>query len=512
MSGNLYTRPSQPDVLEVIANLSNDAVFTPPRVVDSVLDLLPEHVWKDPSLRWLDPGSKTGVFPREITKRLMVGLSEAIPDEQMRLEHILKDMVFAIATEVITGLMTRRSLYCSKDASSTLSAAQLPKPEGNVWQRRVEHAFDSKGRCAECGGTKGQLELPDRDNKAYGFIHEGGRSLIAKEINMKFDVIVGNPPYQMDDEGGHRPVPIYNHFVETAISLNPRYIVMITPSRWMAGGLGLSEYRAQMLANKRIRAIVDFPVAAELFPGVEIKGGVSYFLWDRDNEGLCAFTLRRGGEVVGPHERDLSEFDVLVRDTRALPILRRVLARNETPFSDLVASVRPFGDELRSNFRGFLKESSGKKSELKLYMNEGTTRHQRWVDETYVTKNIALSRAWKIYLPKAGSDGGQKLPDVVLGRSFVGGPGSVCTETYLAIGPYRTKSEAESAQTYLNTRFARFLISLRKPGQDTVPSTFSWVPEQTWDRVWTDTELYKKYDITKEEREYIESMVKEMPA
>jgi len=512
VSQNIYTQSSQPDVLEVIANLSNDTVFTPPRIANAVLDLLPEHVWNDPGLRWLDPGSKTGVFPREITKRLMVGLTDAFPNRQERLDHILKNMVFAIATEAITALMTRRSVYCSKDATSELSAAQLPSPEGNVWHQRVEHDFDKKGRCTECGGHSGQLEQLGRDNKAYGMIHRLGRTEIAKEIDMNFDVIVGNPPYQMDDEGGHRPVPIYNHFVDTAISLNPRYVAMITQSRWMAGGLGLKDFRERMLSDRRVRTIVDFPVASDLFPGVRIKGGVSYFLWDRDEEGPCSMTLRRGDDVVGPDLRELSEFDVLVRDGRALPILRRVLEQKEKPFSELVASVRPFGDKLRSNFKGYYEKSNGKKTELRLYMNRGADRHQFWVDEDYVTQNIALSRSWKVHVPKAGSDGGLKLPDVVLGRSFLGAPGSVCTETYLAIGPFKTEREAASAQTYMNSRFARFLISLRKPGQDTVPSTFAWLPQQAWNRQWTDAELYEKYGITEDEQAYIESMVKEMPA
>ena len=511
MIENQYKRPNQPDVLEVIANLSSNEVFTPPRVVNNVLDLLPKSVWEDPNLRWLDPGAKTGVFPREITKRLMVGLTQIIPDEADRLRHILGEMVFAFAITDMTAMMTRRSLYCSKDARSELSASQLPTKEGNVWYERIEHSYDNKGRCVECGGTKAQLEQPGRDNYAYGFIHAEGRKRITKETNMKFDVIVGNPPYQMDDEGGHRPVPIYNRFVEMAVELNPRYIAMITPSRWMAGGLGLSDYRGRMLNDKRLRALVDFPVASELFVGVEIKGGVSYFFWNRDEEGSCAVSLRRGDMVIGPDERDLGEFDVLVRDNRALPMLRRVLAKKETSFTEIVASVRPFGDKLRSNFRDFKTKSTGAKTELKLYMNEGTTRHERWVNESYVSNNIALSRAWKVFLPKAGSDGGQRLPDAVLGRSLIAGPASVCTETYLAIGPFKSKAAAESAQSYLNTRFARFLISLRKPGQDNVPSTFMWLPQQSWDRTWTDTELYKKYGISKEEQAYIATMVKEMP-
>lgn len=502
---------SQPDILEVIADLSNDEVFTPPRVANAVLDMLPDEVWRDPNLRWLDPGTKTGVFLREITRRLLDGLAEFIPDEDERLEHILTNMVFGLAITELTGLMARRTLYCSKNAAGPRSVVGMSTHSGNVWMRRIEHSYVS-GRCQECGASEEQMERENRDNYAYAFIHEVGLEAVRKDIPMRFDVIVGNPPYQMDDVGGHRPVPIYHRFVEQAMALNPRYIAFITPSRWMAGGLGLSEYRSRMLADKRLRALVDYPVASEIFAGVEIKGGVSYFLWDRDHEGTCSVTLRRGDEVVGPFERDLGEFDVFVRDQRAMPLLRRVIKAGEPSFSDLVASVRPFGDQLRSNFRKFRKSSNGKTSELKLYMNEGSQRRQYWVDDSFVANNIALSRAWKIYLPKAGSDGGQRLPDVVLGRPFVGGPKSVCTETYLAIGPFRTKSEAESAMSYLSTRFARFLISLRKPGQDNVPSTFLWLPRQTWDRPWTDEDLFKKYRVTPKEQEYISAMVREMPS
>ncbi|MHB1841557.1 MAG: Eco57I restriction-modification methylase domain-containing protein [Sulfobacillus sp.] len=509
MTAEVFT-PSQPDILEVIANLSNDEVFTPPKVTKAVLSLLPPEVWSDPTLRWLDPGCKTGTFAREITKRLMIGLVDAIPDETQRLNHILTDMVFAIAITELTGMMSRRTLYCSKDASSEFSAVRFAKPSGNIWHDRVEHSFDDKGRCPECGGTRAQLETVGRDNYAYGFIHFEGRSKIEKEMDMKFDVIVGNPPYQMDDEGGHRPVPIYNKFVEQALALDPAYIAMVTPSRWMAGGLGLADYRAKMLADPRIRVLVDYPVASELFPGVEIKGGVSYFLWDRDNPGQCRMTTIRGDEIYGPTERNLAEFDILVRDSRALPILERVMKKKEDSFSSLVASVRPFGDQLRSNFKRFDKVKKST-SQYKLYMNEGLNRRQYWVESSFVKNNLELVSAWKVLVPKAGSDGGQTLPDAVLGKPIIAEPGSVCTETYLAIGPFATNDEAASALSYLTTRFARFLISVRKPGQDNVPSTFLWVPGQDWDRSWTDDELYSKYAITEEEQAYIETMIKEMP-
>lgn len=506
MSGNLYARPSQPDVLEVIANLSNDAIFTPPRVVNAVLDLLPEHVWKDPNLRWLDPASKTGVFPREITKRLMVGLADVFPDEQERLNHILYKMVFAIATESITVLMTRRSLYCSKDASSSLSAAKLPMPDGNVWHRRVEHSFDAVGRCKECGGTKSQLEQPDRDNKAYGFIHDKGRKQIAKEINMKFDVVVGNPPYQMDAADGNRTMPIYNLFVEEAKKLNPKYIAMIMPSRWMAGGLGLREFRATMLADTRIRKLVDFPDPSEVFPGVEIKGGVCYFLWDREHSGICDVTLRRGSEVVGPHERKLSQYDVFVRDTRALAILSKVLSHAESSIIDILAADKEFG--MTSNWSEF--HPKARSGDIDFHYNVKGDRRVGGIARSKVPKSDHLIDHWKVFVPQAGSDGGQKLPDIVLGTTLVVAPPSVCTQTYLFFY-VSSKKKAESVQSYVRTRFVRFLVSLRKMTQHATRSTYTWVPQQSWDHAWTDAELYKKYGITKDEQEYIATMVKEMP-
>ncbi len=508
-----YLQPRQPDILEVISNLSNDEVFTPPKVANAVLDLLPPQVWSDPTLRWLDPGCKTGIFPREITKRLMVGLAEVYPDEKERLEHILKNMVFAIAITEVTSLVSRRTLYCSKDASGQMSAVKFETPTGNVWHARIEHDFDSKGRCTECKGTKEQLEKSGRDNNAYGYVHAGGREEIKKEMGMKFDVIVGNPPYQMDaDAEGQNITPLYDAFVEQSIALNPRYISMVIPSRWMAGGKWLDSFREKMLGDNRLRVMVDFPNAEEVFPGVgkSIKGGVQYFLWDRDNPGPCATTTRRGESVFGPVDRKLNQFDIFVRESKALPILEKVLKKNESSFSELVSMRDPFGPALSSNFTGYRKGDHKEPSDLKLYMNVGAKRVQKWVDHDTVTKNHSLVKKWKIFVPKAGSDGGQKLPDIVLGTPILAEPRSVCTLTYLCIGPFENKLESQSALSYIQTRFARFLISLRKISQDSTQKTYWWLPQQTWDHTWTDAELYKKYGITKEEQKYIEAMIKEM--
>ena len=499
-----YLQANQPDILEVIANLSNDAVFTPPRVVNDVLDLLPAEVWTDPNLRWLDPGAKTGVFLREITKRLMVGLAGAIPDEDARLDHILREMVFAIATEEITGMMSRRSLYCSKDASSEFSVVRFADPDGNVWQKRVKHDFDLDGRCRECKGNKEQLLQPGRDNKAYGFIHADGRKQIDKEMDMKFDVIVGNPPYQMDADGGNRTMPIYNVFIDEAKKLNPRYIAFIVPSRWMAGGLGLNEFRNEMLTDKRLRKIVDFSKMENVFPGVDFEGGVCYFLWDRDNSGPCEVTYNQDDVAVGPIERDLGQFDIFVRDARALEILTKVTSASEPSVIEILSADKEFG--MTSNWSGFSKAK--KSGAVALHYNDRGTRSIGWIARKAVPKSAHLIDHWKLLVPKAYGERGA-IPANVLGPTLVAAPPSVCTQTYLFffVG---SEDEAKSLQSYTRTRFFRFLVSLRKITQDVTRATYTWVPQQTWDRKWTDAELYKKYGITKDEQAFIESMIKEM--
>jgi site-specific DNA-methyltransferase (adenine-specific) len=263
-----------------------------------------------------------------------------------------------------------------------------------------------------------------------------------------------------------------------------------------------------MLADRRIRQLFDYTNADELFPGIDLEGGVCYFLWDRDNVGACATTTHRGNEVSGPVDRDLNQFDIFVRDTRGLPILQKVLDREEASFANLVSGDTPFG--LASNFKGYRKSDKKQSGDLKLLMNEGGQRVEHWIDQTLVSKNVPLIKVWKVLVPKAR--GTQAAPDVVLGTPIVAAPSSVCSQTYLVIGPLGSKAEAESLDAYLHTRFVRFLVSLRKISQDAMKSVYTWVPQQAWDRTWTDAELYKKYGITKDEQEYIAEMIKEMPA
>lgn len=503
MTASRYTATRQPDILEVIANLSNNEVFTPPRVANEVLDLLPLRVWSDPSLRWLDPGSKTGVFPREITRRLMVGLAEAIPDENERLRHILREMVHAVAVTGMTAMMSRRSLYCSIHADSSFSVTQMSSPGGNVWHQRTEHSFNGRGRCEECGGTRDQLEIDGRDNHAYGFIHLNGRNEILKGMGMKFDVIVGNPPYQQSDGGfGASASPIYQSFIDSAIALNPRFLLMIVPSRWFFGGKGLSDFRERMLSDRRIRKIVDFQDARTLFPDINLNGGVNYFLWDREHDGDCDVTTV---DHLGTREtlsRRLDEHDVLVRPNAALSILRKVEAAGLSNFSRLVSSQRPFG--FRTPYRGH--QGVRPKTSVTIYQNGGTA----WVLRKEVVVSPEWVDSWKVFIPMA-TDGNETYPLPVLTEPIVAGPGTACTETYLHIGPFESERAAQAVAKYMKTRFFRFMLSLRKNTHHNSQEKFTFVPLMPMNRSWTDEDLYKRFGISQEEQDFIATQIREMP-
>ena len=499
-----YLQANQPDILEVIANLSSDEVFTPPRVANAVLDLLPPEVWVDPTLRWLDPGCKTGIFPREITKRLMVGLADAIPDETQRLNHILTKMVFAVAITELTGMMSRRTLYCSKDASGEFSTVQFEKPSGNIWHQRLEHSYDDKGRCTECGGTRQQLEGVGRDNNAYGFVHAEGQKKIEKELGMKFDVIVGNPPYQMEDSGNKASSsPLYNVFVDQAKSLNPRYLAMIIPSRWFAGGKGLDAFRSNMLTDQRIRTLVDFTDASALFPGVDIAGGVCYFLWESESSGPCHVETNHAGKRT-ESIRFLNEYPTFIRFAEAIPIIEKIRAKSSVFYDSVVSSRKPFGLDTTTK--------PTKVGDLTLYWRDGRGP----LEPDRIVAGHDLISKWKAITSYISYDhAGQHDKDGarrVLSKLDVIGPNEVCSETYLVLSSHDTKEQAEAVIAFFRTRFARFLISLVSYTQHITKDRFAYVPVMSSDRTWTDKDLYGFFGLTTSESTFIETMIKEMPA
>ena len=320
---------------------------------------------------------------------------------------------------------------------------------------------------------------------------------------MHFDVIIGNPPYQMTDGGGGGSArPIYQEFVTQAKKLDPRHLMMITPSRWFAGGRGLDQFRSEMLADRRLTHIRDYIVANDAFPNVNINGGVSYFLWSRDVESECeVVTIAPGGREGTRGKRDLGEFDIFIRQNEAVEILRKVLAKNESRFSERVSSLRPFG--LRTNFHGHPHRSES--APLRFYGSGKVS----WVSRNEITTNLAWIERWKVLVARA-TDGNEKYPLPIWDQKgpFVAAPFEVCSETYLVASVVDSEAEAEALVAYMNTRFFRFLVSLRKMTQDNKADNFAFVPDLPLDRHWVDADLYERYELTELEVEFIESQIR----
>lgn len=489
-----------PDILSCLANLSSDEVFTPPEIANAMLDMLPQELFRSPDTKFLDPGCKSGVFLREIAKRLNEGLKDKIPDVEKRMDHIMKNQLFAIAITQITGLLSRRSVYCSKDASGRFSVARFDNSDGNIRYRRVEHKWVD-GRCSVCGASQ---DVQDRgaelETHAYEFIHMDDIEL--KELkDMKFDVIIANPPYQLADGGNNASaIPLYHRFVEQAKKLNPRYLSMIIPARWYAGGRGLDEFRDSMRTDHHISIIRDFANSSECFPGVDISGGICYFLWEREHDGPCRFVnMERPNEYV---DRYLEAFPIVVRDNKAISILEKVTSRREEMYSSRVSSYRPFG--LRTYGR---PEESG---DLMLRWNGGKGPYPR----AKITIGTELIDKWKVIVSRvfyehggqSDNDGKYRVLSVVEELP----PGEICTETYLVVDSFDSKKECNNLYEYLKTKFARFLVLVVSSSIMVSKSSYRFVPMQDFSKPWTDEELYQKYGLTEDEIAFIESMIKPM--
>ena len=494
-----------PDVLSCLANLSNDEVFTPPEIANRMLDLLPKEIWSDSKVKFLDPFCKSGVFLREITKRLLDGLSEEIPDMQERLDHILHYQVYGMAITELTSLVSRRSLYCSKEASSEYSISRFDEAAGNIAFHEIPHTWnESTGKCIYCGASREVYERgEDKESHAYQFIHTDN----PKELfnNMKFDVIIGNPPYQLNDGGGRdsAAIPLYDKFVQKAKQLAPHFLIMIIPARWYTGGRGLDDFRDNMISDTRLKVIHDYPETDDCFPGLNIRGGVCYFLWDSLYHGDCTIINHIKGKMI-EMKRPLKEANIplLIRYNQSISIMKKVLKFKEVSLGKYVSTSKPFG--MRSNFSDFTSIQTEMHS-VKLYR----FGENGYVAKKIIVKNEKLIDRYKVLVSKA-SPGGDEYPHSIVSQPIVSEPNSVCTETYLVIKDVDSRIEAENLVSYVKTRFFRFMMSLVKNTQNISKASYTFVPLQDFSHPWTDEMLYRKYNLSSDEIAFIESMIRPM--
>ena len=504
-----------PDVLSCLADLSNDEVFTPPDVAKAMIDLLPQELFSDPRSTFLDPAVKSGIFLREIAKRLLVGLEGEIPNLYDRIDHIFHQQIFGIAITELTSLMSRRSLYCSKYPNGKYSVSKFDDSQGNIRYKNCEHVF-TDGRCMFCGCSKktfGPKVRTDLESHAYEFIHTTKPEDI---FHMKFDVIIGNPPYQLDDGGAQASAkPIYHLFIQQAIKLNPRFLVMITPSRWFTGGKGLDDFRAAMLHDNHLRIIHDFPNGSDCFPGVDIKGGVNYFLWSRDSKGDCKIVTHNGDLVTSVATRPLLEehCNVFIRNNNLVSIFHKVQNKKEKSFETIVSPRKPYGlcgDFFKDPSKYNLPSLSIKPmvDGLTIYgLDEHLKRTIRYVSKAYPLPRKDYVSGFKMFVARNQGSGlfGEAFSVPIFGK-----PNDCCTETFIVVGPFSTNEEMMNCYSYIKTKFFRALIGVKKNDQGAAQGIYEFVPMQTFSKKWTDRELYEKYGLSSEEISFIEENVKAM--
>lgn len=490
-----------PDVLSCIANLSNDEVFTSPEVANAMLDMLPQELFRDPKTTFLDPASKSGVFLREIAKRLLKGLEPVYPDLQERVDHIFRCQIFGIAITELTAHLSRRSVYCSKTANGDYSVTPFDTIDGNIRFKTIRHKWED-GKCVFCGATRSEYDRSDDlETYAYELIH----TTKPKEIfNVKFDVIIGNPPYQLSDGGhGKSAKPIYQHFVEQAKKMNPRFLSMIIPSKWFAGGKGLDDFRRNMLTDRHIRKLVDYENFRDVFPGVDLAGGACFFLWDRDNKGPCEVT-NYSKDTPLVLVRYMDEFDVFIRQNLAVEIVHKVQNCNKQFLDSRVSSRKPFG--IPSNYE---PKNSGIPCQ---FIQRLGIRYARKAD---VSDTKGYLNKWKLLIPAAPIAGQTDFSKPVRffyeGNTRITEPGTCCTESWLVAGAFKTKEETVFFRSYLFTKIARFLLLQTVVSQHISTKSFCFVPELgTYTKMYTDRMLCEKWGITDDEFSYIESRISDV--
>lgn len=490
---NYFDDDLNEDIFDYIPPQKTNQIFTPKSVVKIMVDTLEREnpdIFKDSNKTFIDLYAKSGIFLTEITKRLFKGLKNEIPNEGERLKHILENQVYGVAPTNIIYNIAKEYIYSNFD---NISADNLVECDLTIYAEK-----DS---------------LAEKLTELYG-----GK-------NVKFDVVIGNPPYQEEDGGAQASArPVYHHFVQAAKSLNPEYISYITPSRWFVGGKGLDSFRDEMLNDLHLKEIHDWLTPEDIFPNTNIRGGVNYFLWDKNfTDKSVRFASYKDGKKISDVIRPLAieGIDILLRDNIGIKVLEKIYANdyeNTNTISEIVSPLRPFG------FRGYFIDDERFNSTPDSLINPVICYARGW-KKGYIERDIVEIRPdwidkWKIFTPRANNIGTELSDDNFNIR--IGEPGTICTESYMVIGADNDydKNEAEALGKYLQTKFSRFLHSLAKGSQDATSKTYRFIPMQdfspeseiNWDNsiAEIDQQLYNKYGLSQEEISYIEENIKPM--
>lgn len=485
-------------------------VFTAEREVSAMLDLVKQETERVDS-RFLEPACGDGNFLTEILRRKLKAAKKSPSPSEFE-KHSLMAIASIYGVDLLTDNVRtcRARLYeiWNKEYKSVCNKEISENLRENIEFILSRNIICGNALSLKAADENGQdTEEPivfskwtfDKDNniqrKDYRFdkLLQGGNKI-------KFDVIIGNPPYQLNDGGnGASAKPIYHLFVEQAKKLKPRFLTMIIPARWYSGGKGLDAFRNSMLHDSRISQLHDFVYASDCFSGVEIKGGVCYFLWENGKKGNCKVFTHKGDDIISSMSRPLLEegSNTFIRYNEAIPILRKVRAKGEQTFDNLVSPRKPFG--LPSNFRDYVK-SKGPPNSIYIYAQ----KDRGYVSGNKILKNKDWIDKWKLYIPEAIGAGNMER-DVL--KPIVGAPNTVCSETYVVVGPYDDETTVRNIETYVKTRFFHFMLGLKKITQHTTSKTYAFIPVQDFSKSWSDKELYEKYGLTEEEISFIEASV-----
>ncbi len=440
------------------------------------------QVFADPNTRILELNSKSGLYPLYMAYSVYrakledhIMWQDTMTQEEMRnlWDKVIDENIFVVCKTPMAVSITKRTLVGYRDkpvnAKYFNDLIELIKVTPNQFCSIV--------------------------SKGFTFWHSND------DNNMKFNAIVGNPPYQVMDGGAKASaMPVYQHFVNIAKMIKPQYISMIMPAKWFNGGRGLDDFRNDMLSDQRISNLFDYVDGHECFPGVDIAGGVCYFLWDEKHNGRCRVTTQFNSRRV-ENIRILNSGDVFIRHVEELSILDKI-GKEKKHLSDIIHSQKPFG------LRTYVRPMESGDIQLRYTGGQGPYRRD------LITQNESLIDKWKVITSYTTAEhagetdkNGQKR---IISTLEVLEPGVICTETYLLVATFDTKEEAENLLSYIKTRFVRSLIAMITTTQHLARANFRFVPLQDFNKPWTDSELYLKYGLTLDEIAFIESMIKPM--